>query len=256
MIKITPLFSGSRGNSTLIQTPTQNVLLDLGYGFRATVAKLKSLNVDPHGISAVVITHEHSDHVSALPCWTKNFHTKVFAPKQCVDYIAQTSLCGNVVPVEDGFDLQDLHVDVYRCSHDARACFGYRFADGKMSVASVTDTGEATMRLVKFLAPCEKIVLESNHDVEMVQNGSYPYLLKRRILSGLGHLSNEQAGKILERLADSNVKSVVLGHLSQQNNTKKLAYESAQAVYRNLGMEVGKDVFLYVADQDNNEVTI
>ncbi len=256
MIKIIPLFSGSRGNSTLIQTPTQNVLLDLGYGFRATVSKLKSLDVDPQSVSAIVVTHEHSDHISALPSWTKHFHTKVFAPCESADYIAQTCYCSELFPVEDSFDLDELHVDTFRCSHDARACLGYRFADGKMSVASVTDTGEATMRLVKFLYPCEKIILESNHDVQMVQNGNYPYVLKRRILSGLGHLSNEQTGKILERLENSNVTTVVLGHLSQHNNTKQLAYQSASSVLESMGKTIGKDVYLYVADQEKNGVIL
>jgi len=254
MIKIAPLFSGSRGNCTLIRTPSQNILLDMGYGFRATVAKLNSLGIDPQSISAVLLTHEHSDHIHALPMWEKRFHTPIFAPELIANYLSQ--LCqSDIAPVCKEFDLNDLHIDVYVCSHDARQCFGYRFCDGKMSAASVTDTGEPTLQLVRFLSPCEKILLESNHDAQMLKRGDYPYPLKERILSKFGHLSNEQAASVLSKLTNT-LRAVVLGHLSRQNNTEKLAYESAAAVFEKAQMQIGKDIFVYVADQDVNEIEI
>lgn len=105
----------------------------------------------------------------------------------------QRCFYSDIAAVEGPFDVKDIRADVFRCSHDARECLGYRFSDGKESVACVTDTGIATLRLVDFLAPCKSIMLESNHDSEMLQHGAYPYLLKRRIASELGHLSNRQA---------------------------------------------------------------
>ncbi len=256
MLKITPLFSGSRGNSTLIQTSTQNILLDLGYGFKATVAKLNNLGVAPQSVNAIVVTHEHGDHIGALPNWTKHFHTRVFAPKNCCDYIAQTCFCGDIFPVDGSFDLEDLFVDIFRCSHDARACLGYRFFDGKTAAASVTDTGEVTPILTEFLSPCETVILESNHDVDMLKNGRYPYVLKRRILSELGHLSNEQAAQVLQSLAQSKLKTVVLAHLSQQNNTKQKAFDCVASALSQKGVSVGKDIAVFVADQYENEVTV
>lgn len=256
MIKLTPLFSGSKGNSTLIQTSNQNILLDLGYGFKATVAKLNKLGVDSKSVAAIVVTHEHSDHIGALPTWTKHFHTQVFAPKNCCDYIAQTSFCSEIFPVDGAFELGDVLVDIFRCSHDARGCLGYRFSDGKNTVASVTDTGEPTPLLTEFLAPCQTIILESNHDVDMLKNGCYPYVLKRRILSELGHLSNAQAASVLQSLELRKLKTVVLGHLSQQNNTKQKAFDCAANALTQRGVSVGKDVSIFVADQYENEVTV
>lgn len=256
MIKIIPLFSGSKGNSTLIQTENTLLLLDVGYSYRATLEKFKALGISPKDVDAVVITHEHADHVCALPMWTKNFHTKVYAPQATVNYLMQRCFYSDIAAVEGPFDVKDIRADVFRCSHDARECLGYRFSHGKESVACVTDTGIATLRLVDFLAPCKSIMLESNHDSEMLQHGAYPYLLKRRIASELGHLSNRQASLVLEKLIGSNVRNVVLAHLSQQNNTKQLAMGCAVDMYSKHNVQVGKDVFVYVADQKENGVEI
>lgn len=256
MIKIIPLFSGSKGNSTLIQTENTLLLLDVGYSYRATLEKFKALGISPKDVDAVVITHEHADHVCALPMWTKNFHTKVYAPQATVNYLMQRCFYSDIAAVEGPFDVKDIRADVFRCSHDARECLGYRFSEGKESVACVTDTGIATLRLVDFLAPCKSIMLESNHDSEMLRHGAYPYLLKRRIASELGHLSNRQASLVLEKLIGSNVRNVVLAHLSQQNNTKQLAMGCAVDMYSKHNVQVGKDVFVYVADQKENGVEI
>lgn len=255
MINLIPLFSGSKGNSTLIQTNRQYVLLDVGFGFRATVAKLGQLGVDPRQISAVVITHEHSDHIGGLPCWTKYFHTPVFAPRACCNYIAGTSFC-DVTSSDGSFQLGDLFVESYACSHDARETLGYRFSDDEISVASVTDTGETTPALVNFLRPCQKIILESNHDVAMLKNGDYPYQLKQRILSHYGHLSNVQAAEVLKAVVGGKVCKVLLAHLSEQNNTKELALSTAVSALSEAGVEVGKDICLFVADQRTNNVTL
>ncbi len=256
MIKLTPLFSGSNGNSTLIQTAHSNVLLDAGYGFKATVAALAKRGVAVGNISAFVVTHEHSDHVSALKTFAKHTQAPVFVPQKAANYVAQTCFCPNVEAVCGNFDFADLHVDVYRCSHDARECLGYKFSCDNDSVGCVTDTGVAEGELVQFLSPCRTVFLESNHDLDMLWNGPYPYVLKKRVASQLGHLSNDQAAEVLQQLLNFNVKNVVLAHLSRQNNSKTLAYDSAASVFKKHGLVVGKDVNLYVADQFENEVTL
>lgn len=256
MLKVTPLFSGSRGNSTLIQTEHTNILLDAGYGFRSLVARLAENCLYPRDISAIVVTHEHSDHISALKSWAKYFSSPVFVPQGAATFVAQTCYCPNVQPVLGSFDVADVHIDIYRCSHDARECFGYKFSTEKSSVASVTDTGVATAELVSFLSDCQTVVLESNHDLQMLQNGSYPAYLKRRIASDFGHLSNAQAVDVLRRLVGTGVKQVVLAHLSEQNNTKQIALKAATEMYSRQNVAVGKDVKIYVADQYKNEVTL
>ena len=255
MIKLTPLFSGSSGNSTLIQTPRTNVLLDAGYAFKATVARLAQSSVGLKDISAIVITHEHSDHVSALKCFAKYCNAKIFVPKNASNYVAQNCYCSNVEAIDGSFDIDDVFVENYRCSHDARECFGYRFSE-QNSVGCVTDTGIVNDELVNFLSPCETVFLESNHDLEMLWHGPYPYVLKRRVASELGHLSNSQTAYVLDKLVGSKVKNVVLAHLSRQNNSKQAALTSAEQALTKHGVRVGKDVGLYVADQFLNEVTI
>ena len=255
MLTVTPLFSGSRGNCTLIRTDNTAVLLDAGYGFKAIQSKLKDLGISPQEISAIVVTHEHSDHVSALPVWSRRYRTKVFAPPLTSTYLSMQGVY-NIQEVKGSFQVDDLTVFPYQCSHDARNCFGYRFTAGNNSVASVTDTGEASAELVPFLAPCNTIILESNHDLDMLWNGDYPFYLKNRINSKYGHLSNTQAAEVLCKLIGSNVKNVILAHLSQQNNTKTLALTSATEMYAKNGVKVGADVNVYVADQYFNEITI
>lgn len=255
MIKLTPLFSGSRGNCTLIQTPQSNILLDAGYGFRAIVARLAQADVALGSISAVVITHEHSDHISALPQLVKYSHAPIYVPTPSASLVQRSCYCGNVQNIDGSFDMKDVHVEVYRCSHDSRACFGYRFETGDDCVASVTDTGEAD-DLVNFLAPARSIILESNHDLDMLWKGDYPFYLKRRITSELGHLSNTQTAQILQNLVGSKVQNVVLAHLSQQNNTPVLAFDTAVQALVKQGAVVGKDVRVYVADQYKNEVVL
>ena len=256
MIKISPLFSGSKGNSTLIQSDNVNILLDAGYSYRSLLRALESRGLTPKDIGAIVISHEHTDHIAALPYWTKYYPTPVYAPTLIADYIRQRVYFAEVYDICGSFVLGDVSVDTYECSHDARCCFGYRFSSGNACFACVTDTGCITDGLINFLAPCSSIMLESNHDEDMLLKGQYSYTLKKRILSDFGHLSNRQTAEILGRLIGKNIKNIILAHLSENNNTKELAFSSAVGVYASNGIVEGKDVNVYVADQYRNEVTI
>ena len=255
MLTVTPLFSGSRGNCTLVRSGNTAILIDAGYGFRAIQAKLKELGVSPQDIAAVVVSHEHSDHISALPSWSRRYRTKVFAPPLVSTYLSMQGVY-NIKEIQGQFEVGDVMVDTYQCSHDSRNCFGYRFTSGNQSVASVTDTGETSAQLIPFLAQCQTIMLESNHDLDMLWNGSYPFYLKNRINSKYGHLSNTQATEVLEKLINTSVQNVILAHLSEQNNTKQLAVTTATQMYQKHGLTVGKDVNIAVADQYHNEITI
>ena len=256
MLKISPLFSGSNGNCTLIQSNNANILLDLGFGYRATVKALECRGLTPNDIDAIVITHEHSDHINALPMWTKTTPTPVYAPHLIADYLQQRVYFSEVKALSCDFKIGDIIVEMYECSHDARCCYGYRFCCGDHYFASVTDTGCITDALIHFLTPCSAIMLESNHDVDMLLKGEYAYPLKRRILSDFGHLSNEQATDILSKLIGSSVKHVILAHLSENNNTRELAFNNAVHMYQARGFTEGKDINVYVADQYKNEITL
>lgn len=256
MIKISPLFSGSRGNCSLIQTDGANLLLDAGYHYKQIVERLAEINVTLTDIDGIVITHEHSDHISALPYLTRGLNTRVYAPSEICGYVSQRSYLSDVTAIEGSFEIKGVQIDVYHCSHDARACLGYRFAWQGESVACVTDTGCANGALTEFLSPCKAILLESNHDVDMLKSGSYPYMLKQRILSDFGHLSNAQTAKVIAGLKGSNVKQIVLAHLSEQNNTKEIAFNTAVRALSDAGLVEGKDVKIYVADQYANRITL
>lgn len=256
MIKFTPLFSGSKGNCSLVQSDETNILLDVGYGYKATVGRLALSGLFPKDIDTIVITHEHADHIAALPMWTKyNPDVKIYAPSPLMDLICKKSYSPNVQAIDGEFDAKTLHVIPYCCSHDAICCYGYKFSDGVTSVACVTDTGIATDQTIKFLSDCKIVQIESNHDVNMLLKGEYSYPLKRRILSDFGHLSNEQAAELLTKLVGTSVKIVVLAHLSEKNNTKELAFNQTVSAYARLGLVEGRDVTVYCADQYHNEVT-
>lgn len=256
MIKISPLFSGSKGNCTLIQSDNANLLLDLGYGYRQIITALNKRGVTPNEIDGIVLTHEHSDHIAALKYWTNKYNTCVYVPEPIESYVCAYAYCSNIAPIRDRFAIKDVDVAAYVCSHDARCCLGYRFEANGVSVASITDTGCISNAMIDFLAPAVTIQLESNHDEDMLKNGRYPYFLKRRILSDFGHLSNEQTATVLSQLAGSNVKNVILAHLSEQNNTKELAFNSAMNVLNEKGLVEGKDISVFVADQYENGIIV
>lgn len=254
MVKIFPLYSGSGGNCTLVQSDNANLLVDVGLGCRATLSALKMYNLSLSDITAIVVTHEHSDHIGGISSFVSHSPVPVYAPKAIADLVAKRATCCDVSGIADVTEIADLRIDRYECSHDAAACYGYRFSDGTNSVATVTDTGCVTTGLVDFLAPCDRIQLESNHDVDMLKSGPYPYPLKRRILSDFGHLSNDQATQVLSDLVGSNVKSVILAHLSEHNNTAELAFNNVVNMYADKGLVEGRDISVYVAKQHDNTV--
>ncbi len=254
MVKIFPLYSGSGGNCTLVQSDNANLLVDVGLGCRATLSALKMYNLSLSDITAIVVTHEHSDHIGGISSFVSHSPVPVYAPKAIADLVAKRATCCDVSGIADVTEIADLRIERYECSHDAAACYGYRFSDGTNSVATVTDTGCVTTGLVDFLAPCDRIQLESNHDVDMLKSGPYPYPLKRRILSDFGHLSNDQATQVLSDLVGSNVKSVILAHLSEHNNTAELAFNNVVNMYADKGLVEGRDISVYVAKQHDNTV--
>lgn len=256
MLKIFPLFSGSKGNSTLIRSEQTVILLDAGFTYHALTNALSDRGVAPKDVNAIVISHEHSDHIGALPMWTKHTPTQVYAPAPIEDVVRQRVYSSQVSAIDGSFRIGDIGVETFECSHDATCCFGYKFTCGASKFACVTDTGCVTDALADFLRDCQAVMLESNHDEDMLKRGEYSYRLKRRILSPCGHLSNAQTAEVLKKLKGSCVKTVVLAHLSENNNTKELAFNSAVNACLSCGVVEGRDIVIYVADQYKNEVSL
>ena len=256
MVKLTSLYSGSHGNCTLIQSGHCNILIDAGFTYSVLKRYLASAGLTPSDINAIVITHEHSDHVGALSVWKQHNDTPIYAHRICAPSVECKCGISDICRFDDSFSVGDVKVDFIKCSHDASYCCGYRFSDGDSIVASVTDVGVVTEELENFLMPCSIVQIESNHDEDMLTRGTYPYRLKQRILSEYGHLSNRQTSQLIEKLLDGNVRDIVLAHISENNNTNELAFAEAMKAFKNKNVEEGKNVRLHLALQYNRGKTI
>ena len=219
--------SGSSGNCTLVSEGDTNILIDAGISMRRTAAALTSLGVSPADITAILITHEHSDHISGLQRFSKKYGVEVYAGEVTAGILVEKDLCESArmhafTPGET-FTLGSISVKSFRTPHDTPESVGYRLTAGESSLAFVTDLGYMPESVMDCICGADAAVLEANHDVGMLRSGPYPYYLKRRILGDGGHLSNEAAAECAVKLAKNGAKRIVLAHLSRENNLPSLA---------------------------------
>lgn len=220
-MKVVVLSSGSKGNTTYIETPKAKILLDCGNSSKYIMTKLAELNVYPSDIDAILITHVHSDHIKGLEVFTKKIEAMVYMTEKMYPYL---DFVKNYTIIEsDKLKIKDLDIDVIKTSHDAEDSVGYIVSNNNKSVVYVTDTGYINRKYFDILTNREVYIFESNHDVEMLNNGSYPFELRKRILSDKGHLSNYDSAKYLAKFIGDKTKKIILAHLSEENNTEELA---------------------------------
>lgn len=228
MLTLHTFASGSEGNCLLISDGQIHILLDAGISCKRIVTSLAALGLTMADIDAILITHEHSDHICGLATLVKHHRVPIYSTaatgRQLSYRIAgiEPLLC--CVAPGDVFGIGDVRVTVFPTSHDAADSVDYRF-DGDGSIGVLTDTGYVTGEAAEALAGVDLLVLESNHDVERLLSGPYPYPLKRRILGDHGHLSNDTAARFALQMAQQGTKQFVLAHLSRENNTPQLASE-------------------------------
>lgn len=249
MTTLCPLGSGSSGNSTLIQNGNTSILVDAGLSCKAICSALEQAGSHYEELDAILLTHEHSDHIKALPVLLKKLNCPVYGTEPVLDYIsrslkipAHTAL----IPItEQPFALHDLEIKAFSTPHDSVGSVGYQFrtADDKL-LAVATDLGHMTTEILEHLLPCKAVLLESNYDEGMLLCSSYPYMLKRRIASPMGHLSNIACADTAVRLAQNGVEHLILGHLSQNNNLPELAFSTTRNALNQFGC---KDTNLKVA---------
>lgn len=256
MAKACQLFSGSSGNSIYIGGSSGGVLVDVGVSAKRCEYALGGIGVDTDNIKAIFITHEHRDHISGLRVFASKHKIPVFAEPNTIEELYRLKLIdGGVNIFEMGryTELAGFEVESFNNSHDSAACLGYRFTltDGR-SVSVCTDTGYITDDAKAALAGTDMIFLESNHEISMLENGSYPYPLKKRILSPEGHLSNLAAGEFAKELLQSGTTRFVLSHLSRENNVPEVARQSAVAALSELGANENSDYRLYVSKPEND----
>lgn len=258
MARFCPLFSGSSGNSYYIGSAREGILVDVGRSAKQVADMLGACNIDISSIRAIFVTHEHSDHVAGLRVFASRHHVPVYASAGTLDAL-KTMGCLNekiVSSVIDssGTECAGMRITPFPISHDSAECVGYRIEtpDGR-KIALSTDLGYLSEEVRHNLAGSDMVVLESNHDVRMLENGPYPYVLKRRILSDTGHLSNDACASELDSLVRSGSTRFVLAHLSRENNTPDLAFQTSLCSLKMSGMRQGKDFELFVAPRENVE---
>lgn len=226
-MKICSLSSGSKGNSLFIESEHTRVLVDIGLSARQITQRLQSVSVEADSIDAIVLTHSHNDHIRGAGVFSRQNGTPIYGHPETLDDLLRY-LRGRepLVPWENTFQIKDLRFTPFRVSHDAFPTVGYLISDGSKTIAVCTDTGCVTPEIEEHLAQAGFIVLESNHDPDMLMDGPYPWDLKERIASRVGHLSNRDAGSLLQRLLNGRIEKVLLAHLSDENNTPQLARDT------------------------------
>lgn len=223
-MKVCVLSSGSKGNTTYIETNQAKILIDAGNSSKYILEKLTSLNVNPSDLDAILITHIHVDHVKGLPVLLKRINPCVYMTEKMypyLDYIENYHLIDTEI-----FDIKDIHVEVIHTSHDTEDSLGYIINNEDKSLVYITDTGYINRKYFDLLSNRNLYIMESNHDVEMLNNGKYPFELRQRILSDKGHLSNYDSAKYLAKFIGDKTKYILLAHLSEENNTEELAYKT------------------------------
>ena len=237
MLEFATLCSGSSGNATLVQTECTKVIVDIGCTASKLIGYLHQVGVDPRDIDGVFITHEHSDHIKGISVFARKYGVPVFAsPKTCeVLPFGRELVPGQLQPFAYDFSLGDLEVEFIKLYHDAVQPVGMAFYHHGKQMSLITDTGVFSKTMEKNLAASDGILLEANYSREMLQNGPYPFFLKQRIGGERGHLSNEDTAKALAESLGGKTKQIVLGHLSEVNNTPETAKREIFAALKQWG---------------------
>lgn len=230
-MKVCVLGSGSKGNCTLVESGRTTLLIDAGFSGVEIKRRLAAIGRQPDEITAVLVTHEHNDHISGVGVMSRRSSIPVFANPGT--HKASEKRVGKLFSARDfgtgeKFFLDDLEIHPFRVSHDTVDPVGYVISDGRVSMGYCTDTGKVTTLIEHHLKRCDVLVLESNHDPKMLRDGPYPLYLQQRVRSNQGHLANEDAGRLLKKLANGKLRQVVLAHLSEVNNLPELALQSVR----------------------------
>ena len=226
-MKVCVLSSGSKGNSCLIETNDAKILIDLGTTSTYVVNELDKLGIKPKDIDAILITHNHVDHIHGLKTFINKYKTKVYVTEKLLGLLEEEIGSFDYELYQDKQAIiKDIVINLIKTSHDAGEQMGFVIKNNNKSMVYITDTGYINSRYFDILSNRDLYVLESNHDVLMLKNGPYPYFLQQRVVGDKGHLSNDQASSYLCKFIGDNTKTIVLAHLSEKNNTEDKALET------------------------------
>ncbi len=230
MFNFYSLYSGSSGNSLLVQTENTNVLIDAGVSSKKIETALNKLDLNPEKIDGILITHEHSDHVQGLGTFAKKYNLPVYVNQNTLDAMPKQKekieKNVNLIKIEEKFEINDLQIKPFAIPHDAANPCGFNICKENNKISIATDIGHMTNGIIKNLEDSSFVLIEANYDPEVLMYSKYPYPLKNRIAGPTGHLSNQSAGKTISYLLKSGLKQAMLGHLSKESNFPELAYKT------------------------------
>ncbi len=254
-IKFCSLSSGSSGNCQYIETDKVRILIDAGFSGRKVEDLLSSIGVCPSTIDYILVTHEHTDHVKGVGVLSRRYNIPIFANEGT--WINMSSKIGEIddkniriIYTDEDFEIADLGIHPFRIFHDASDPVGYIFFYKNIKITIMTDTGWVNNEMKDKIKGSSLYLLESNHDVNMLKYGKYPWYLKKRILSTKGHLSNDDAGRILSQILLGNGEIILLAHLSKENNIPYLAHETVGSFVKDCGINIHKDITLDLTYRD------
>lgn len=252
MVKLCTLASGSSGNAVLVEAGGAKLLVDCGVSGATATRAMETIGVAPEELHAILVTHEHCDHIRGVAVMGRRYHLPIFATKGT--WTAMLPSIGKVsddqirfITKDEPFSIRDAVISPFGTSHDAAESVGFLVSENDRHAAIATDLGTVDRTLYDVIAKAQVLLLEANHDVDMLRRGTYPPQLKARILSERGHLSNSFCGALAARLMESGEKQILLGHLSDENNTPDTAYRTVAQRLVQAGARIGRDVQLSVA---------
>ncbi|MBQ6381724.1 MAG: MBL fold metallo-hydrolase [Clostridia bacterium] len=245
MAKFLSLFSGSSGNSTYVADGTTGILIDAGRTAKQLSEALTAGEVDPAGIDALLVTHEHIDHAQGIRVFASRFNVPVYATEGTIQGLKQKGFVDErtqLHKIEDKLCIGGMTIEAFPTSHDTFEPCGFRVVTADERVFTIcTDTGVLTEQSKQALSGSDVVVLESNHELSMLLNGPYPYPLKMRVSGAKGHLSNDDCARQLVKLVEGGTTRLFLGHLSRENNTPEIALASAESALQIAGLKRGFD---------------
>jgi phosphoribosyl 1,2-cyclic phosphodiesterase len=254
-MRVCLLASGSKGNSLLVESGRTRLLIDAGLSARELRRRLELVGVAVENIDALLITHEHTDHVRGLGPLVRQFDLPVYLQTDLARQLADVGKpqCVHEFVAGEDFTVNDLNVSPFAITHDALAPVGFTLSGEQGKVGVATDLGVVTRLVTECLRGCRALVLETNHDEEMLRDGPYPWSLKQRVRSAHGHLSNRAGSSLLQDLLWEGLETVFLGHLSETNNRPELVLKSASQV---LGMQSVCLPQLFVGQQNAPQIWV
>ena len=254
-LRFSPLFSGSSGNAIYVGCDEANILVDAGMSGNRITAELARMGIDPKRLNAILVTHEHADHIKGIGILSRKYDLPIYATEGTwqgmYNKIGAVSEKNRIFfePGQDFF-IGPIDVTPFSTPHDANQSVGYTFELNGAKLSIATDLGCIKESWLKYVMGSDAVILESNYDPNMLTAGPYPYELKKRIKSNRGHLSNDDAGQVAAELVRNGASQIILGHLSKENNFPELAMRTCELSLQMAGIEPHIDVSIYIARRD------